>query len=148
MGRLWQTLILANWNEIFAWIPMESVLFQNRSQYYDVIQAARKANDASPFIEFTLSALFGTLELQAEQSKDGIKDGIKDGLTDGKKDVLNAVQKKIITLISDNPNITIEGLSARLGINKRNTEKNIKTMKDLGKIGRVGARKNGHWEVK
>ena len=24
MGRLWQTVILANWNPIFAWIPIEN----------------------------------------------------------------------------------------------------------------------------
>jgi len=30
MGRLWQTLLLTKWNAIFAWIPMESVLYQNR----------------------------------------------------------------------------------------------------------------------
>jgi Fic family protein len=29
MGRLWQTLVLAKWNAIFAWIPMESALYQN-----------------------------------------------------------------------------------------------------------------------
>ena len=27
-GRLWQTLTLAKWNPLFAWIPMESVLYQ------------------------------------------------------------------------------------------------------------------------
>jgi Fic family protein len=33
MGRLWQTLMLAQWNALFAWIPMKSVLYQNRPQY-------------------------------------------------------------------------------------------------------------------
>jgi Fic family protein len=32
MGRLWQTLLLAKWNEIFAWIPMESVMYEKRPQ--------------------------------------------------------------------------------------------------------------------
>lgn len=32
MGRLWQTLVLAKWNTIFAWIPMESVMFEKRPQ--------------------------------------------------------------------------------------------------------------------
>jgi Fic family protein len=32
MGRLWQTLLLAKWNAIFAWIPMESILYQKRPQ--------------------------------------------------------------------------------------------------------------------
>jgi Fic family protein len=64
MGRLWQTLLLAKWNAIFAWIPMESVLYQNRPQYYQAIEDARKANDSGVFIEFTLSALFDIISAQ------------------------------------------------------------------------------------
>ena len=70
MGRLWQTLLLAKWNIIFAWIPMESVLYQNRPQYYAAIGAARKDNDSGVFIEFTLSAI---LEIIAEQAKHQVK---------------------------------------------------------------------------
>jgi Fic family protein len=64
MGRLWHTLLLVKWNEIFAWIPMESVLYQNRPQYYQAIQDARKADDSGVFIEFTLSALYDIIKLQ------------------------------------------------------------------------------------
>ena len=66
IGRLWQTLVLAKWNELFAWIPMESVLYQNRPDYYKAIEAARKVNDSGAFIEFTLSAIY---EILAEQVK-------------------------------------------------------------------------------
>ena len=64
MGRLWQTLLLAKWNEIFAWIPMESVLYENRPQYYQAIEDARKVNDSGVFIEFTLSAVFEIISAQ------------------------------------------------------------------------------------
>lgn len=64
MGRLWQTLLLAKWKSIFAWIPMESVLYQNRPQYYQAIEDARKANDSGVFIEFTLFALLDSIVLQ------------------------------------------------------------------------------------
>lgn len=65
IGRLWQTLLLAKWNPIFAWIPMESVLYQKRSQYYQAIQDARNANDSGMFIEFTLAALLEMITQQA-----------------------------------------------------------------------------------
>ena len=67
IGRLWQTLLLAKWNEIFAWIPMESILWQNRTQYYAAIEAARKANDSGIFIEFTLSALYEIIDEQEKR---------------------------------------------------------------------------------
>ena len=70
MGRLWQTLLLAKWNGIFAWIPMESVLYENRPQYYQAIENARKANDSGVFIEFTLSAV---AEIIAIQEKHQVK---------------------------------------------------------------------------
>ncbi len=64
MGRLWQTLLLAKWNDIFAWIPMESVLYQNRPEYYQAIENARQANDSGAFIEFTLSSLYDIIAAQ------------------------------------------------------------------------------------
>ena len=64
MGRLWQTLLLAKWNAIFAWIPMESILYKNRQQYYQAIEDARKANDSGAFIEFTLSAICEIIAIQ------------------------------------------------------------------------------------
>ena len=66
IGRLWQTLLLAKWKEIFAWIPMESILYKNRPQYYHAIEEARKANDSGVFIEFTLSAIFNIILHQDE----------------------------------------------------------------------------------
>ena len=64
MGRLWQTLILAKWNDIFSWIPMESVMYENRLQYYQAIEDSRKQNDSGAFIEFALSAIFEIVSAQ------------------------------------------------------------------------------------
>ncbi|MDR2586790.1 MAG: Fic family protein [Coriobacteriales bacterium] len=66
MGRLWQTLILAKWNEIFAWIPMESLVYEKRPQYYDALQNAQNSSDSGEFIEFTLSAILGAVEAQTK----------------------------------------------------------------------------------
>ena len=64
MGRLWQTAVLAKWNEVFAWLPMEAVLYKERAKYYQSIERSRKVNDSGVFIEFTLSAI---TEVVAEQ---------------------------------------------------------------------------------
>ncbi|MFZ3129685.1 MAG: Fic family protein [Desulfosporosinus sp.] len=96
MGRLWQTLLLAKWNAIFAWIPMESALYQNRQQYYKAIEDARKANDSGVFIEFTLSALF---EIIAEQAKRQVKheDKRQVDLTDTQIAVLKSIENKTLS---------------------------------------------------
>lgn len=66
MGRLWQTLVLAKWKSLFAWMPMESVLYQNRAVYHQAIQDSKYANDSGQFIEFTLSALHDTITVQEQ----------------------------------------------------------------------------------
>lgn len=92
MGRLWQTLLLAKWNAIFAWIPMESVLYRNRPQYYQAIEDARKANDSGVFIEFTLSALY---DIVAEQEKHQEKHQVE--LTGTQIAVLKALASKALS---------------------------------------------------
>lgn len=62
MGRLWQTLLLAKWNEIFAWIPMESVICENREEYYETLHYGQHTDDSSRFMEFTLETLLSSLE--------------------------------------------------------------------------------------
>ncbi|MDR1896557.1 MAG: Fic family protein, partial [Prevotellaceae bacterium] len=34
IGRLWQTLVLSRWNELFAWLPVETVVYENQQGYY------------------------------------------------------------------------------------------------------------------
>lgn len=101
MGRLWQTLILAKWNEIFAWLPMESLIYEKRPRYYTVLQNAQRKNDASEFIEFTLSAILETVEMQEkyqEEHKDEHKDEhIVEQLSDTMILVLRALEPKSLS---------------------------------------------------
>lgn len=93
MGRLWQTLLLAKWNPLFAWIPMESVLLQKRPQYYEAIRNARIANDSGVFIAYTLEALLEMLAQQIEH-QDKHQDKHQDHLDDVGIAILNALREK------------------------------------------------------
>ncbi|MCL2325728.1 MAG: Fic family protein [Proteobacteria bacterium] len=57
IGRLWQTLLLAKWNAVFAWVPMETLIFQTRPQYYQAIRDARQAVELSDAQRALLAAL-------------------------------------------------------------------------------------------
>lgn len=61
---------------------------------------------------------------------------------------LNQNQLKIIEFISNNSKITQALLSKKIGINEKNIRNNIKKLKDLGILKRIGSPKGGHWEVK
>ncbi|MDR2963923.1 MAG: Fic family protein [Bacteroidales bacterium] len=62
IGRLWQTLILSQWNELFAWLPVETVVYENQQGYYDALAVSQKSGDSQAFIEFMLTAILQALE--------------------------------------------------------------------------------------
>ncbi len=70
--------------------------------------------------------------------------GINDGINVG----INTMQKKIIGLLIERPDITAEQLSAEVAITKRRVEANISQLKKIGLVEREGARKNGRWVVR
>ena len=69
MGRLWQTVILKEWKEVFAWIPVETLIKENQSEYYNALNSSDKEADSSSFIEFMLSLLLKTIEEIIETEK-------------------------------------------------------------------------------
>jgi Fic family protein len=62
IGRLWQTLILSKWNELFAWLPVETVVYENQQGYYNALAISQKSGDSESFIEFMLNAILQALE--------------------------------------------------------------------------------------
>ena len=82
-----------------------------------------------------------------EPSKRPNSDLDKDLINDLEKN-LSENQIKIINFMSENANITQSELSNLIGINEKNIRNNIKKLKDLGLIQRIGSPKNGYWEVK
>ena len=61
MGRLWQTLILHQWNPLFANIPVESIVHEHQAEYYAALNQSTKNAESSVFIEFMLKMLFNTI---------------------------------------------------------------------------------------
>ncbi len=62
MGRLWHTLLLAEWKEILAWIPVETLVKERQEEYYDALGKADKEADSTVFVEFMLTALRDALK--------------------------------------------------------------------------------------
>lgn len=141
MGRLWQTVILKEWKSIFAWIPVESLVKENQAEYYNALNSSDTAADSTKFIEFMLSLILRTIEeiISTENAAKKITAKIIVKIT--------ANQRKILDEIEKNPFITQEELSAKLGIARLNIIKNMKKLQENNIIRRVGAAKNGHWEI-
>jgi len=84
-----------------------------------------------------------------ETVKDTDKDTNKDTDKDTDKDTekISIIQNKIIKEIKENSKISISELSSLIGINIRNTKKNILKLKESGRLVRYGANKGGYWKV-
>ena len=71
MGRMWQTLLLMQWNTIFAWLPVESIVKEHQQEYYAAISACDKIGNSTGFIVFMLQCLLQSL--REMQKKLGLK---------------------------------------------------------------------------
>ena len=67
MGRLWQSLILARWNPLFADIPVESLIFEHQAEYYQACQESTRQTDSAPFIAFMLRMILDTVTTSSPQ---------------------------------------------------------------------------------
>jgi Fic family protein len=140
LGRLWQTLILSQWNDIFSMIPMESVIYEKRLGYYEAIEASRKDNDSGQFIEFMLSALYVSLIEQ-------ISGGERGGESGGEKLRLNATQAAVLAAIRQSDQITTEQMIIAVGKTRSTIERAIKALKEKGVLSREGPDKGGRWII-
>lgn len=66
MGRLWQTLILMGWNPIFSVLPLESMIRDHRSGYYEALNACNQAGESTEFIAFVLRMIQAVLAEHVE----------------------------------------------------------------------------------
>lgn len=138
MGRLWQTVILKEWKEIFAWLPVETLIKENQKEYYCVLGASDSAANSTKFIEFMLSLILNTIEEIIETEKK---------VTQKVPVKVTVNQQKIIDAIKENPYVTQEKLADIVGIARKNIIANMKKLQTNGLIKRIGADKNGYWMV-
>ena len=61
MGRLWQTLILMQQYPVFEFLPVESLIKQKQSDFYNKLSESDKKGNSTPFIEFMLEIILESL---------------------------------------------------------------------------------------
>jgi Fic family protein len=132
MGRLWQTLILSQWQPMLAYLPVESVIRLRQTTYYQALADSDKLADSTPFIEFMLQAL---------------QDAMAETLLKTPGKVAVKTSGKILALIRENPLVTIPELAHSIGVTERSIERNLKKLQDENRLSRIGPAKGGHWKV-
>lgn len=62
MGRLWHSLLLGRWNEIFFWLPVEELIRERQCEYYGSLGKSDMDADSCAFVEFLLQVIHDTLK--------------------------------------------------------------------------------------
>ncbi|MGL4283512.1 Fic family protein [Eubacterium aggregans] len=84
MARLWYTAILAQWNPLFTFIPIESQIEKFQDDYYEAIPKCRGVGNSDIFIEFMLEEIdqcLKELASQATSADEQLNDPVKKCLT-------------------------------------------------------------------
>jgi Fic family protein len=141
IGRLWQTLILSQWNPVFAWMPIETLVHHNQASYYKALQDSNEAGDCRPFIGFMLAAVANSLYKYIDIATETAADvGVNVGVNVGVKD-------DILTFLKREPTLSAKDLATLLKKSVRTIERHLKELREQGRVKRVGPDKTGHWEV-
>ncbi len=137
VGRLWQSVILNQYKNIFGAIPIESVVRENQENYYKALEDAGGIGESTPFVEFMLEIILKTL---IKVKKENVP-----------KNVLRNVPLKrldtIVKIMKKDKNITVLELADKLGVTDKTIKRDIAKLKNENKVVRVGSLKSGHWEV-
>ena len=154
IGRLWQTLILSQWNPRFTWMPIETLVHNNQALYYKALQDSHTGGlDCRPFIDFMLEAVANSLykfidiatETLAEVEGD-VGGDVGEGVgEDGAR--LVGEKDRVLDLLKRQPGLSARELAALLNKTSRTVERWLKELREQGRLKRIGPDKGGHWEV-
>ena len=110
IGRLWQTAILMTWKPVFAWIPVETVIRERQTEYYEAIASSTAAGNSNVFIEFMLKAILDSVRTSAADAKTHIYH-------------MNTRVRELMAVMEDYPLSSVE-LMERLGLKSRDGFRN------------------------
>ena len=146
MARLWHTAILAKWNPVFEFIPIESQIEKFQDDYYDAIAKCHVEGESTVFIEFMLTQIDNILEeLLNQMTNSTTDDAILDA--DGANHGADNMESRLLSGLKQNPYITQTDLAKELSLSRRTVQRIMKELMNDGKIKRVGSTRTGHWEI-
>ena len=137
IGRLWQSLILGRLNPFFEHLPVENMVYSNQQAYYYAINRSSDLGDSGPFIDFMLEEILNALVGHQGKSNADIAD----------EKGLNYQQQRVLGYLRADRHTTAAKIAADLDMSSRQIERMLADMKAKGIIRRIGANRNGYWEI-
>lgn len=137
-GRLWHSLILQKWKPFFAWLPIETIIYEHQKEYYEAINRSNTAGESTEFVDFMLGVIRDTLsEIVKNHTDKTEKYGEKN----------TGLEVKLLSLFSADGKMSAKSAADILNVSQRQIERCIASLKESGKLKRSGAKRNGIWIV-
>jgi Fic family protein len=137
IGRLWQTLMLSQWQPMLAFLPVETVIKQRQADYYRVLGESDRASDCSGFIVFMLDAILAALK-EAVASETQVETPVKTRVK---------TPERLVVMLREDQSLTLADVADRLGLSVSAVERAAGKLREAGRLRYVGPKKGGHWEV-
>jgi Fic family protein len=134
VGRLWHTLLLSKWNPIFAWLPVESMIYTHQDEYYNAINISNAAGESTAFVEFMLDLIKASLTEAAL---------VSDGMSDEMSDKPAARRRLIENYMATHDRITNADVRSLCGVSAATANRILASMTEEGTL--VKVRINGRW---
>lgn len=114
MGRMWHSLLLGKWKELFFWLPIEEMIQSRQKEYYDALGTADKQADSAGFVELMLEIIRDSL------TEVTVVDRSTDQDSDQDSDQDNSSVEQLLGVLGDETLSAME-LMERLNLSHRPT---------------------------
>ena len=134
-ARLWQNVILSNWEPLFEYVPIESEIKKYQDDYYKAINNCNNQGESTEFIEFMLKMIDEVLDelidgvnMQANHISTYVKkllDVMEPGITYSATELMELLQMKSRDSLRDNYiNPALENGLIKMSLPETPTSKN------------------------
>lgn len=114
IGRMWHSLLLGQWKELFFWLPIEELIQSQQKEYYDTLRIADVQADSAVFVELMLKIIRDSLSEIAVLSHNTDQD------SDQVSDQDEVPVKRLLSVLG-NETLSAAELMKRLGLSHRAT---------------------------
>ena len=114
MGRMWHSLLLGKWKDLFFWLPIEELIQSRQKEYYDALGAADRQADSAGFVELMLEIIRDSLKEVTVVGRSADQDG--DQVTDQDK----TPTARLLSVLGDDT-LSATEIMERLGLSHRPT---------------------------
>lgn len=114
MGRMWHSLLLGNWKELFFWLPIEELIQSGQKEYYGALAAADAQTDSAAFVELMLEIIRDSLNQITIVGRNTVQ------VNDQVSDQDNSPVNRLLSVLEGNT-LSATELMQRLGLSHKPT---------------------------